>query len=288
MGGGPTNEHPLLDTLVWVYRRLRFWLAAIAVYCFAVAFVVNWYGLPRVELGLQGAVAEGFILGLLLAFRNRASYDRWWEGRQLWGQLINELRNLAWKLRGYLPAAVVTEARLPAVLTGFAEALEQHLRGGARLQDIAGFEHEPETPAHVPLYLAGRLLTGLADWHQRGLIDGSTVLVLDVHARALLDVCGACERIRNTAISPSYKALIRAGLAANILLAPWLSLPELGFWGVPMLLLIFAPILGVELVDSVVEEPFGTDPDDLDLDRYCVTVAQSVAAIFDGKGDPHE
>jgi putative membrane protein len=281
---GTVNEHPFLDTLLWVFWRLYGWLAAIALYFLAVAFVVYWLDVPRVELGLQGAAAQGFILGLLLAFRNRAAYDRWWEGRRLWGQLINEMRNLAWKIRGYLPAEVVAAARLPAVLVGFDEALKRHLRGGCRLQEVPGFEHETDTPAHVPSYLAGRLLTSLADWHRRGVIDGSAALILDVHARALLDVCGGCERIRNTAISASYKALIRGGIAANLLVAPWLSLPDLGLWGVPILLLIFAPMLGVELVDTVVEEPFGTDLDDLDLDRYCRAIEQSVAAILNGKG----
>ena len=63
-----------------------------------------------------------------------------------------------------------------------------------------------------------------------------------------------------------------------MLAGPWLAVPEFGLWGVPVFELVCFFLLGVELIDSVVEEPFGRERDDLDLDRYCQTIRDGVAA----------
>jgi predicted membrane chloride channel (bestrophin family) len=57
-----------------------------------------------------------------------------------------------------------------------------------------------------------------------------------------------------------------------------LTAPELGLWGVPVFELICFFLLGVELIDSVVEEPFGRERDDLDLDQYCEAICDGVVA----------
>jgi putative membrane protein len=140
----------------------------------------------------------------------------------------------------------------------------------------AGLEHDVADPPHVPLYLARRLLAAIADWKRDGHVDQAVLWTLDVHARGLLDVCGGCEKIRTTPLSPSYKGLLRAGLILNVLVAPWLLVPESGFWSLPVILLVCFFLFGVELIDSIVEEPFGRERDDLDLDRYCRTIREGV------------
>ncbi len=165
------------------------------------------------------------------------------------------------------------------LLAGFADALNRHLRGEApRLQDVPGFAHEKAEPAHVPLYLATRLYAVVADWHRAGTMDSATLWIVDAHLRGLLDVCGACKRIRNTPLSPAYKSLLRTGLALNILAEPWLTVADFGLWSVPLFLLLCFFLLGVDLIDTVIEEPFGRERDDLDLDRYCRTIRDNVQA----------
>jgi putative membrane protein len=81
-------------------------------------------------------------------------------------------------------------------------------------------------------------------------------------------------------IAPSYKALLRLGLALNVLVTPWYTLAEQGFWGIPVFLLVCFFLLGIEQIDSIVEEPFGMETDDLELERYCQTIQQSVTSIL--------
>jgi ion channel-forming bestrophin family protein len=258
-------------------KRLGLLLLGIAVYCLAVGLVIHWWDVRLVEWGAAASLTNSVLLGLLLSFRNRAAYDRWWEGRRLWGQLTNDTRNLVGKLAAFVPAEVLARSPVAALLVGFAEALKGHLRQEApRLRELAGLEQEDDDPPHVPFYLAGRLYAVVAGWKREGHVDEAVLRILDPHLRALLDVCGGCERIRSTPLAPSYTALLRTGLALNVLVAPWYTMAEIGFWGEPVFLLVCFFLLGVELIDSVVEEPFGREREDLDLDRYCQTIRDAV------------
>jgi putative membrane protein len=262
-------------------QRLALLLLAVTVYYVAAGIVIESFQLRVIHRGSAGSLMNTLILGLLLSFRNQAAYARWWEARGLWGRLTNDCRNLATKCAAFVPAEVLAPSRVAAILVGFPQALSRHLRGEAvRLRDLPGFEHDDADPSHVPLELARRLFAAIANWKREGHIDQGLLLILNEHARGLLDVCGGCEKIQHTPLSPSYKVLLRAGLFLNVLAAPWLIVPEDGMWSIPVVLLVCFFLFGVELIDSVVEEPFGRDRDDLDLDRYCGTIREGVEACL--------
>jgi putative membrane protein len=96
--------------------------------------------------------------------------------------------------------------------------------------------------------------------------------MLDVHARGLMDVCGACERIRNTPLASSYRALVRLALLTYVITAPWSVTLDLGLWALPALDIGFFFLLGIELTAEDVEEPFGIGADELPLEDYCQTI----------------
>jgi putative membrane protein len=263
--------------LLHVGKRLALLLIGVALYCLAADFISRAYDVRLFAWGSAASVLNTVILSLLLGFRNQTAYSRWWEARGHWGQLTNDSRNLAAKLAAHLPGDVFDRERVSELLAGFAEALKRHLRDEKpRLRDIKGFENETDDPAHVPLYLARRLYALVGEWKRAGHIDQTVVWILDPHLRGMIDVCGACEKIKNTPLSPSYKNMLRTGLALNVIVEPWLTMPDVGYWGIPAFLLVCFFLLGVELIDSVVEEPFGSEPDDLDLDRYCQTIRDGV------------
>jgi putative membrane protein len=263
--------------IVVIGKRLAVLLLAVAVYYVAAGLVVESFQLRVFHRGSAGSLMNTLLLGLLLSFRNQAAYARWWEGRGLWGQLTNDCRNLAAKCAAFVPADVLARSRVAAIVASFPEALNRHLRNASvRLRDLPGFGNDDADPPHVPLHLAQRLFATFAGWKRDGHVDQAVLWVLDTHARGLLDVCGGCEKIRYTPLPPAYKVLLRAGLALNVLAAPWLIVPEDGLWSLPVVLLVCFFLFGVELIDSVVEEPFGRERDDLDLDRYCQTIREGV------------
>ena len=68
----------------------------------------------------------GFVISLLLAYRTNTAYDRWWEGRKLWGALVNNSRNLALKV-----SSILTEDSdrnyFKKIIPAYASVLQKHL-----------------------------------------------------------------------------------------------------------------------------------------------------------------
>lgn len=267
------------QTVLALGKRLAILLAVIAAYSLAANWLIRWLDLQIPDWASSAGLINTIVLGLLMNFRNRAAYERWWEARGLWGQLVNDSRNLSVKVAAFVPPDAPGRSDVAHALVGFAVALNRQLRGEpTHVREFRGFENETDDPPHVPLFFVQRIVRIVADWKRVAIVDTAVLLSLDPHMRGLLDVCGGCEKIRNTPLSPSYRSLLRAGLVVNVLAGPWMVATRFGFWGIPAFELICFFLLGLELIDSEVEEPFGRGRDDLDLDRYCETIRSGVSA----------
>lgn len=250
-----------------VLNRLWRYVVAAAVYAALVATFGGHMVVPDPTREPRARVGEvvlfGILFGWLMSFRTQAAYARWWEGRGLWGQLVNESRNLALKAGAHVPEPAERE-KLGALLARFAEALRDHLR------------LPNGTPGpHLPMGVASEVFRLLREWRDSGRLDGFAFLTLDSHAQQLMNVCGACERIRSTPLTTSYRGLLRKGITGYLLVLPWL-LSDLGWWSVLITALVTYALVSLELIALGIEDPFGFDGDDLPLDEIVVTIKKSV------------
>jgi putative membrane protein len=277
---------PDRNWLSWVWPppeiagRLWLTIAASTLY----TAVVYW-GFPDRPAGSTGwlsvsGVVNAIVLGALVGFRTKAAYDRWWEGRILWGELTNHSRNLCLKAAALADPPAEDRRELVRLVAAFAAALMRHLRGPVQLRDVPGFEKDPADPGHVPAYIAGRAFALAAGWRRAGRIDGHAQQVIDAHTTALMNVCGGCERVRNTPLPGSYLSLLRHGLVLSFLLLPWHMTHALGVWALPVQAVVVYFLFGVELIAEEVEDPFGFDRDDLPLERYCETIRRNADEIL--------
>jgi ion channel-forming bestrophin family protein len=230
----------------------------------------------------QFALFNTAIIGLLVSFRTKIAYDRWWEGRVLWGALVNNSRNLCLKARELAKPDAAERAKFAALVSAFAVALMRHLRGPLLLNELDDFKEDDANPNHIPAHIAGRLMTTVAAWRRADRIDGHMHQMLDAHLGSLMDVCGACERIRNTPLPGSYLSLLRHGLVIAFMFTPWALVQMLGFWVVAIQAIGVYFVFGIELTAEAVEQPFGFDGDDLTLETYCETIRASARDILIG------
>lgn len=228
------------------------------------------------------------VLGWLLVFRTNASYSRWWEARTLWGRLVNVSRNLAIKVADLVKSDEDDLNRFRIDIVAFAYGLKDHLREGSRLQSLQGFEACPDHPSHVPSYLITRMYGEFGSWYRDGRIDGGVLRVLDEEAREFLEICGGCERIHNTRLVRSYRAFAQQCIFVYLLTFPWGVVDHAGWWTVPLSMLAAYFMLGLETVSEHVEQPFGYDADDLDLDGLCETIRVTVQEVFDRRQERQE
>jgi putative membrane protein len=106
--------------------------------------------------------------------------------------------------------------------------------------------------------------------------------VIDAELQELMDVCGACERIRNTRIVASYRAFARQCVLLFLATFPWGIAHDFRLWTIPLTIITAYFMLGLETVAEHIEEPFGLDEDDLDLDVLCETIERTVDQAFLG------
>jgi ion channel-forming bestrophin family protein len=263
-------------------RKVAFYAVGVAAYSLIAVFVKNSeeFG-NHIALPSDLHAAFTLVLGWLLVFRTNSSYARWWEARQLWGALVNVSRNMAIKVADLCKAGDGELNKFRIEIVAFAYGLKDHLRNESQLQKLDGFEACNDHPSHVPSYLITRMYEEIGSWKSDGFIDGDDLIVLDAEARQFLDICGGCERIRNTRVVRSYRTFARQCVGLYLITFPWGVVDSCRWWTVPLTAIVAYFMLGLETVAEHVEEPFGYDEDDLDLDGLCKTIAITVQEVFD-------
>lgn len=227
----------------------------------------------------------GFAISMLLVFRTNTAYDRWWEARRLWGQLVNVSRNTAIKLAAMLPADDQRgRVQFAALIGRFARELRVHLHSEATRTaldegpggDIEGIDRKK----HVPAQLAAMLHARAHRAYREGLISGDQLIGLATDLTAFMDICGGCERIKNTPIPYSYSTFIKKFIVVYTLTLPFGFVFSLGYLAVPVVIFVFYVLASLELIAEEIEDPFGLDLNDLPLDRLAAMIAANVDELL--------
>jgi ion channel-forming bestrophin family protein len=229
----------------------------------------------------------GMILSLLLVFRTNTAYDRWWEGRKLWGSLVNNSRNLAIKLSSIIPASdLENRSFFKTIIPAFAYGLRSHLLNIKTAEDMFDKDIHYELlqdineDHHIPNQIAFRIIDKITQMQQEKKITELQVLYLNEELRSFTDVCGACERIRNTPIPFSYSIFLKKLVFFYIMTLPFSFVWHLGYLTIPIVGFIFYVITSMELIAEEIEDPFGDDANDLPLGKISDNINKHVLEIF--------
>lgn len=260
----------------------RVWVLAVVAGVYSLLPVYEEYSPYKRYLEFPSSIFTilGLVLSIVLVFRTNRAYDRWWEARILWGKLVNVSRNLAVKTVRVAGADPDDRAQVHRLIAGFAFALKEHLREGTTLSQVPGWDEAEESPRHVPAWLTSQLYARFAEWKDAGRIDSNELLVIDRDAHELLNICGGCERIRNTLIAGSYRSFSLKCLFLYLLALPWGLVNDLKWVAMPLTMIFTYVMVGLETIADNVEEPFGYDLDDLDLERLCLTIDSSTSEVL--------
>lgn len=220
----------------------------------------------------------GFVISLLLVFRTNTAYDRWWEGRKLWGSLVNNSRNLAMKLSVILKEEH-DRAYFKKLIPGYASILSKHLTDketGLQLYDGIDLDHHK----HRPNQVATMIFQKVNDLHEQKKITGDQLIILNAELQSFTDICGACERIKNTPIPYSYSAFIKKFIFFYIMTLPFGYVFSLGYYAIPVVIFIFYVLASLELIAEEIEDPFGFDANDLPIEKISVNIKKHVEEII--------
>jgi ion channel-forming bestrophin family protein len=227
----------------------------------------------------------GFAISMLLVFRTNTAYDRWWEARKLWGQLVNVSRNTAIKLNALLPADAVHErAQFVTLIARFARELRLHLLseqtrlalGDAPDGSLEGLDRTKHIPAQLAAMMHGRAHRA----YRAGMMSGEQLIGLSTDLTAFMDICGGCERIKNTPIPYSYSTFLKKFIVVYTLTLPFGVVFSLGYIAVPVVVFVFYVLASLEIIAEEIEDPFGLDANDLPLDRLATMIGANAAELL--------
>ncbi len=225
-------------------------------------------------------------LGLLLVFRTNASYERFWEGRKLWGGIVNESRNLARMVNAFLrESPSMTESIILWAAT-FPYAAMHSLRGTASLGPPAEMLPKAEVEVtlaarHVPLAVGLRVSNYLAEARATGQLSDYAAMAIDSNIQQLIDYIGACERIQKTPLPFAYVVHLRRALVLYCLTLPFVLVGAFGWSTVIYTLMITYILFGIEEIGVEIENPFGNDYNDLPLEKICDTIERDLLALIE-------
>jgi ion channel-forming bestrophin family protein len=254
-----------------VFRTLFIDVLGAGVYAAFVVWIETDVIRLAIPLGPSFLSILGIILGLLLVFRTNTSYDRWWEGRKLWGQLVNVSRGLAHQLDAFHPQAASERETYAKLMERFPVALAAHLR---RPRGVPA----PHEPNAIVAELTRAVHRDLAS----GVLPRETIVSLTPLLLAFDDITGACERIRNTPIPFSYSSYVKQFVLLYALIMPFGLVREFGYGTVIASMFTFFATMGLELLATEIEEPFGTDRNDLPLDELAERIRIDTRQILVG------
>jgi len=271
------------------FRKLVPLLIFVALYSVGVA----WLELKVLKLSENSHVKNiysmhtllGFVISLLLVFRTNTAYDRWWEGRKLWGSLVNSSRNLAVKLDALLPENdSYNREFFERLLSIFPRELTIHLQKEKTRLELDSKPH-PEIPdfdrsMHVPSQVVSLMQKRIIRLYRNDDIKREELLLLNSELTNYLDVCGACERIKNTPIPWSYSTFLKKFIFIYVLTLPIGFVFTLGYMMIPVVVFIFYVLASLEVIAEEIEDPFGVDTNDLPMQRLTETIGKNVQEIL--------
>ncbi|MBN8578489.1 MAG: bestrophin family protein [Cytophagales bacterium] len=227
----------------------------------------------------------GIVLGLFLVFRTNSSYDRWWEGRKLWGSMVNNTRNLAHKLNAMFNLAdQENRTWFAAMIANFVYATKEHLRKGAKLEEFDvvddKFLDNLRSVKHVPNRIASMMYSRINTLYQKGVLTGDQLFLVDKELKEFADILGACERIKNTPIPYNYSMYIKQFIFIYLITLPFAFVTTSGYYTIPIVMLITFVLLSVELIAEEIEDPFGRDINDLPTDELAMKIKDNVREIL--------
>ncbi|MBN3584052.1 bestrophin family protein [Algoriphagus aestuarii] len=270
--------------------RLAPLMLIILVYSLGIA----WFEIEYLKIGKDSWVQYlpamhsllSFVISILMVFRTNTAYDRWWEGRKLWGALVNCSRNFALKMSAVLdPNDIENRRFFRKSIPVYAFALKEHLQSNVTLYMLDDSEHDEIKPEidvkkHVPNQVAKIMFNRVNKLYLAKKISGDQLIVLNNELTAFTDICGACERIKNTPIPYSYSSFIKKFILVYVMTLPLGFVFTLGYYAAPIVTFIFYVLASLELVAEEIEEPFGTDMNDLPMEKLSENIKKHIEELI--------
>jgi ion channel-forming bestrophin family protein len=250
------------------------WKPLIYIAILATLIILALHQLPKVyQEILKGFTKEltaiysliGFVMSLLLLFRTNGAYDRWWEGRKLWGAIVNDCRSAYLKIETRI-AKKEDKEELGRLITLYIFNAKNNLRANKKNFNYAQYDNRLKD--NSPMHVMKMIYIKLKQLEKDGQLSQEDLIQLDVNFVGLIASLGGCQRIKNTPIPYSYSIFIKKFIFLYVITLP-IVFYHFDYWAILITTFVFYALVSMEVLAEEIEDPFGTDINDLPLDQIC-------------------
>jgi len=263
-----------------VFKKVFFMIG----YSFIISFI--YYFVPSISLPIGPFEYAGFMMGLILVFRVNAGYDRWWEARKIWGNVVNQSRNLAIIVLNYpVKKNKDWSAQLLNYIAALPYLMKNNLRGDSSIDEIKHLVDAPvllilEQANHKPNALSSIIAHELSDVHHKKELDSFSFLQAEEKRAMIIDSQGACERILKTPM-PFVMAVKSRRFIFSFLLALPFALVNISILISPLITgLVAYALFSLDQIGFELQNPFSEERlSHLPLNDICETIEKNIIEI---------
>ncbi|MBD3903572.1 bestrophin family protein [Chryseobacterium muglaense] len=289
------RTHWLKMLFIWkgsVLKKIITQLFIITLFSVAVYYFNGKIYDYKVKLNPTVFTLIGLALAIFMGFCNTASYDRFWEGRKLWGLLVIETRSLTRQILSFVPNVPKEEKQeIVKLISAFCWALNYQLRNKSDIQPLQKLLSEEQfKQIQGKKFVTNMILGFIADWlyaqNKKGNIDTIVLTSMDHQLNQFSNISGGCERIYNTPLPFAYSVLLHRTVYLYCFWLPFGLLDSLD-WMMPLIVLLISyTFIALDAIIQEIGEPFGEEENDLALNSICRTIEFSIfeqAEILQGE-----
>jgi putative membrane protein len=257
---------------IWVHLAVSILLALV------VTLTSGQFGHHKLHFTPVPFTLMGLPLAIFLGFRNNAAYDRYWEGRKQWGELVLRSRSLARQCLSFIDDdGGAPQARIMRRAIAYAHALRHRLRNETTHADVAPWLGADEwervrTVANLPHALMLEMGADLGLCLRTRRLDPNLAPGIDASLSAMTAVAAACERIRGTPIPFSYTLLLHRTAYLYCFLLPFGLVDTIGYMTPLVSAVVAYTFFGLDALGDELEEPFRASDNGLPLEAICRTI----------------
>ena len=279
-----------------ILKRIRLTLLVNTLSAVLVTVVHGNFFALKITLTTIPFTLMGLPLAIFLGFRNSTAYDRYWEGRKLWGELVLRCRSLSRQCQSFIQPADIAQApgaeaarqRLIYRAIGFVHALRLQLRDRTDCGELRRWVPQAEWPRlekasskHDALMLA--MGKELGQCQRQGWIEPCLAVSIDATLSGMTAAAASCERIKGTPIPFSYTLLLHRTAYLYCFLLPFGLVDTIGFMTPFVVAIVAYTFFGLDALGDEIEEPFGLEANDLPLDTLCRAIEVN---LLESLGEP--
>ena len=272
------------SSIVFFIRSIWVDIATIITYALVIGTLDHNTILREIAIPLPITAIMGTIVGLLLAFRTAQSYDRWWEARKVWGEIVNDSRTLIRQVRQFMPDSDDELQEFAQRQVIWSYALSESLRKIPFSKRVGSYLEQHHIKANnVPAELLNRHADQLGVVSKKFIINENKQVQIDTTIARLNDAMGKCERIKNTVFPKSYSLLIHFLIYLLTSILPFGLEDSFPVLEIVLTIVISTMLIAVEKTAIIMQDPFENSPTDIPMTALCGVIENNIKEICSDK-----